>query len=61
MATKTSKTTKNTGDKIVEMYIDYVLTEQKDPASIYAFAKHLGIEESEFYKHFNHFYIFTRV
>lgn len=55
MATKTSKTTKNTGDKIVDMYIDYVLTEQKDPASIYAFAKHLGIEESEFYKYFNHF------
>ncbi len=55
MATKTSKTAKNTVDKLVDAYIDYVLTEQKEPASIYAFAKHLGIEESEFYQHFNHF------
>jgi len=55
MATKNPKTAKNTADKIVDAYIDYVLTEQKEPASIYAFAKHLGIEESEFYQYYNHF------
>lgn len=55
MASKTSKTAKHTADTIIDAYIDYVLTEQKEPASIYAFAKHLGIEESEFYQHFNHF------
>lgn len=55
MATKTPKTAKSNVDKIVDAYIDYVLTEQKEPASIYAFSKHLGIEESEFYQSFNHF------
>ena len=55
MATKNPKTAKNTADKIVDAFIDYVLTEQKEPASIYAFAKHLGIEESEFYQYYNHF------
>ena len=30
MATKNPKTAKNTADKIVDAYIDYVLTEQKE-------------------------------
>ncbi len=55
MATKTAKKTENIGDKILSAYMDYVLTEGKEPASIYAFSKHMGIDEAEFYKQFTSF------
>jgi len=55
MAAKTQKKAVDLKEQIVTAYVDYVLTEQKDPASVYAFAKHLGVSESEFYKHFNQF------
>ncbi|MDI1233598.1 MAG: TetR family transcriptional regulator C-terminal domain-containing protein [bacterium] len=55
MATKTQKKTENINEKIISFYMDYVLTEQKQPASIYAFAKHLGITEAEFYKTYTSF------
>jgi hypothetical protein len=55
MANKTQKTNTQQRDKIVAAYIDYVLTEGKDPASIYAFAKQLKISEPDFYTHFVQF------
>lgn len=55
MASKTQKQIDNISEKIVEAYIDYVLTEQKDPASVYAFSKQLKMSEADFYKHFNSF------
>lgn len=55
MAVKKSNSAKQTREKIVNAYIDFVLTGQKEPASVYAFAKHLGMEESEFYEHFHQF------
>jgi AcrR family transcriptional regulator len=41
--------------KILAHYQEYKLMHGKDPASIYAFCKELGINEGEFYKHFNNF------
>ena len=55
MATKAQKKTENIQEKIVASYMDYVLTEQKQPASIYAFAKHVGIDEAAFYKEYTSF------
>jgi AcrR family transcriptional regulator len=55
MATKTQKQTENLNDKIIHSYMDHVLTEKKQPASVYAFAKHLNIPEAEFYRHFASF------
>lgn len=40
---------------IAEAYIQYILLEGKQPASVFAFCKHLGIEESEFYDQFGSF------
>lgn len=42
-------------DAIIEAYLDFVLTENKQPKSIYAFCKHLEITEDIFYNHFNSF------
>lgn len=55
MATKSQKKTENIQEKIVASYMDFVLTEQKQPASIYAFAKHVGIDEAAFYKEYTSF------
>lgn len=45
----------NTREKIVEAYRKHILEHGMEPASIYAFSKKLGIEESEFYDYFNDF------
>lgn len=55
MATKTQKKTQDLQSKICDSYIDFVLSENKEPSSVYAFAKHLNISESEFYQYFNQF------
>jgi hypothetical protein len=55
MATKTQKTGKITEAFILDAYTDYVLTEQKPPASVYAFAKHLNITEGDIYQFFSNF------
>ena len=60
MATKTRKQTTagkqaDPSQKIISAYMDHVLTEKKQPASVYAFAKKAGITEKEFYNHFTSF------
>lgn len=55
MAAKVQKQPEDFAKKIVSQYMDYVLTENKQPASIYSFMKHLGVAENEFYKHFTSF------
>lgn len=55
MATRTSKQTANASDKIIAAYMDHVLTEGKQPASVYAFTKQLNIAENEFYHAFASF------
>ncbi len=55
MATKTQKKTVTMSETIIAAYMDYVLTEQKQPASVYAFAKHINIAETAFYKEFASF------
>lgn len=55
MSTKTStKNTKKmvTKENIQNAYIDYVLTEGEQPKSVYIFAKHNEMEETEFYRFF---------
>lgn len=44
-----------TVDQIREAYIDYVLTHNEPPKSVYDFAKKLGISEAEFYNYFASF------
>lgn len=44
-----------TTENIREAYIKYVLTEGKEPASVYQFAESNGITETEFYNHFGTF------
>lgn len=44
-----------TKEKIQNAYIDYVLTEGKQPASVFLFAKKNKITEEEFYKYFGSF------
>jgi len=39
----------------IKSYIDFVLTEGKEPTSVYAFAKNLQSSEQEFYQHFSSF------
>ena len=41
--------------KIVSAYREHILVHGTEPASIYSFCKEIGIEESEFYEHFNDF------
>lgn len=50
-----AKTSENLKEKILNGYMDFVLTEGKDPATVYIFSKNLGIEESSFYEYFNSF------
>jgi AcrR family transcriptional regulator len=42
-------------EHIHQQYIEYVLEHGRQPVSVFAFAKHLGISEQEFYQHFNSF------
>jgi len=51
MATK-AKTKKVTEDKIIAMYMSYVLEHDTVPKSIYKFCKVNKIEETDFYSHF---------
>ncbi|MRJ10462.1 TetR/AcrR family transcriptional regulator [Ornithobacterium rhinotracheale] len=50
MAKNTKKNSKKiTHELLLDAYINYTLTEGKRPSSVYAFAKNIGIEESDFY------------
>ena len=40
---------------IAEAYMQFMLLEGKQPASVFAFCQHLGIEESTFYDQFGSF------
>ncbi|WP_439151776.1 TetR family transcriptional regulator C-terminal domain-containing protein [Winogradskyella sp.] len=51
MAKKKSITESN----IIEFYMDYVLTHNEQPKSVYAFAKHNKFEEQKFYEFFGTF------
>lgn len=56
--TKTSRGSKATPastDKIRSAYVDHLLTEGKQPASVYKFCLDLGIKEEAFYSHFGSF------
>ena len=58
MATKTSSTKKKSIDlkaQILNAYQEYLLMKGENPASVYAFCKEIGIEESDFYQHFSDF------
>ncbi len=48
-------TSEDLSQKIMEAYKEYILLNGTEPASIYSFCKQIGIEESEFYQHFNDF------
>lgn len=54
MATKTRKI-KITPEKIQEMYLRYLLTEGKQPNSVFQFTDDIGIAEAEFYNYFSSF------
>ncbi len=51
---KTKKTSINAAE-IQSAYRDYLLTQGKQPASVFSFSKDLGMAESEFYMHFASF------
>lgn len=55
MKTKATTTETDLKSKIKAAYQDYVLTEGKNPASVYGFAKSNGFSEDEFYQHFQSF------
>ena len=57
METETTTTNKkeNVAQMIVEKYQEYILLNGHEPPSIYAFCKDIGIEEGDFYDHFNDF------
>ncbi len=55
MATKTKKQTVDLSQRIIDSYMDHMLTHNKQPVSVYAFAKHLGIAEKDFYTYFPSF------
>jgi len=44
-----------TEDQIIDFYMDYVLTHEEVPKSVYAFAKHNNFEESKFYAFYGSF------
>ena len=44
-----------TQNKLIELYMDYVLQHNHAPKSIYSFSKSNGFEEAEFYKLFGNF------
>ena len=58
MAKKTGNSkvkAKPNADKLIAVYMDYVLEHEKTPKSVYKFAKDNGITEADFYKHFGSF------
>lgn len=56
MKTKnTARTETDLKSKIKSGYMDFVLTEGKNPASVYHFCKISGITEDEFYRHYTSF------
>jgi hypothetical protein len=54
-AKSSSKTETDLKVKIKEAYLDYVLTEGKNPVSVYHFAKNADFKESDFYQWYNSF------
>lgn len=44
-----------TNQKIQNAFIDFILTEGKEPVSVYAFAKKNKMTEEEFYRHYTSF------
>lgn len=50
-----SKSTAASADKIIAAYRDYLLSEGKQPASVFKFCKDQGFKESEFYQYFGSF------
>jgi AcrR family transcriptional regulator len=52
---KTSTKKEITAAQIQETYLDYLLSKGSQPASVYAFAKDVGMQEAEFYNHFSSF------
>lgn len=54
MATKTSAA-KITGEKIIGLYMDYVLEHEAHPKSVYKFCKNNKIKEEDFYAFFGSF------
>src|SRR5690242_17903120 len=44
-----------TAAQIQDAYIDYVLTNNEEPKSVYIFAKNIGITEQEFYSFYSSF------
>ncbi len=55
MASKSTKTKSIDQQSLIDAFIDYVLTENEHPSSVYAFAKNLDIKESDFYQFFSGF------
>ncbi|UKJ07188.1 TetR family transcriptional regulator C-terminal domain-containing protein [Solitalea lacus] len=45
----------NLREKIQSAYVDYVLSNDEQPKSVYAFTKKLKLGEEDFYSHFNSF------
>ena len=52
---KAAKKIKVIPDQITNAYLDYVLTHNDAPKSVYGFAKAINISEEEFYNHFASF------
>ena len=52
---KAAKEEISMAEKMGSAFREYKLENGKDPSSIYSFCKHLGINESEFYAHYNSF------
>ncbi len=46
---------KPNADKLIAIYMDYVLEHEKTPRSVYKFAKDNEMTEADFYKHFGSF------
>ena len=58
MATKQKSKNSNppeSAEKISEAYREYVLTNGKQPSTVFSFCKSIGIQEDQFYKYFGSF------
>jgi len=55
MKSGSKKSTSDLGSKILDAYIEILLTEGQKPTSVFKFTKSLGITEKEFYSHFSSF------
>lgn len=53
--TRATKTSGASSDRIRAAYVDYLLTQGKQPASVYKFCIDLGIKEEAFYSNFGSF------